>query len=168
MDVSFDLPWSVFCSSIQAPLFSRFVASFIPEGVVRGTAAGRSAGGAKTTKGTWGPRGPRTPKGTAGTYGAGKVWDLCGFDKLDIFWRNMFWGLADFRWMWTDSIVWYWVGSYAVLWAQMSKRIYIYIYIWRMSYTRCKLMQLRQDCTENDAGSFLFLYLLFPRNHPNP
>ena len=54
VDVSFDLPWSVFCSSIQAPLISRFVASFTPEGVVRGTAAGGSAGGAKATEGTRG------------------------------------------------------------------------------------------------------------------
>ena len=71
-------------------------------GVVSATAAG--------TKGTWGPWGPRAPKGTAGTYGAGKIgkgWDLCGFDMLDIFCRNMFWGLADFRWLWVDSIFWY-------------------------------------------------------------
>ena len=35
-------------------------------------------------------------------------------DMLDSFWRNMFCSLAVFRWMWTDFIVWYWVGSYAV------------------------------------------------------
>ena len=87
-----------------------FPVSLTPAGVVSATAAGGSAGGAKTTegtKGTWGPWGPRAPKGTAGTYGAGKIgkgWDLCGFDMLDISCRNMFWGLADFKWLWVDPL----------------------------------------------------------------
>ena len=50
VDVSFDLPWAVFTSSIQAPFISRFVASFTPAGAVSNTAAGGSAGGGHAAK----------------------------------------------------------------------------------------------------------------------
>ena len=169
VDVSFDLPWAVFTSSIQAPFISRFVASFTPAGAVRGTAAGRSAGGAKTTKGTWGPRGPRTPKGTAGTYGAGKVWDLCGFDKLDIFWRNMFWGLAEssrFQ-MNVDcfhSLILGWFLC-SPLGAQMSKRISD---IWVTQDVNACGWDMTAQKTIQDRFFRLTYCSLETRNHPNP
>ena len=123
--VGFLLGYSmVFCSSLHQFRHPSFPVS-LTAGVVSTTAAGGSAGGAKTTEGTKGTWGPRAPKGTAGTYGAGKIgkgWDLCGFDMLDISCRNMFWGLADFRWLWVDFIVWYFVVSCAVLWVPTCQK----------------------------------------------
>ena len=123
VDVSFDLPWSVFCSYNSGTLY--FLSPHLFLGALWGALLQVEVPEVpKPPKAPEVPEVPELPKAPQGPMGQGRF-GTCGFDKLDIFSRNMFWGLADFRWMWTDSIVWYWVGSCAVLWVPKCQKEYL-------------------------------------------
>ena len=72
----------------------------------------------------------------------------------------MFWGLADFKWIWVDSIVWYFAVSYAVLWVPKCQKEYL-------TY-ELDQMQTHVAETRLQRNWFRIVSLVFPIVAPDP